>query len=66
MFILLAMQARVLWSTTLRRMRMRTRTRTRRRTTMRLGCLSLVMHHFLHSSMNRYVKQPFAIYVTIT
>ena len=57
MFILPAIQARVLWSTTLRRTR---------RTTMRLGCLSLVMHHFLHSSTNRYLKQPFAIYVTIT
>ena len=59
MFVLPAIQARVLRSTMLRR------TRTRR-TTMRLGCLSLVMHHFLHSSTNRYLKQPFAIYVTIT
>ena len=51
----------------LRRTRMRrTRTRTRTRTTMRLGCLSLVMHHFLHSSTNRYLKQPFTIYVIIT
>jgi len=58
MFVLLAMQARVLRSITLRRMR--------RRTTMRLGCLSLVMHHFLYSLTNRYLKQPFAIYVTIT
>ena len=57
MFVLSAMQARVLWSTTLRRTR---------RTMMRLGCLSLVMWHFLHSSTNRYLKQPFAIYVTIT
>ena len=63
MFVLPAMQARVLRSTTLSRTRMR---RTRRRTTMRLGCLSLVMHHFLHSSTHRYLKQPFAIYVTIT
>ena len=60
MFVLPAIAVRVLWSTTLRRTRMR------RRTTMRLGCLSLVMHHFLHSSMHRYLKQPFAIYVTIT
>ena len=64
MFILPTMQARVLRSTTLRRTK--TTTKTRRRTTMRLGCLSLVMHHFLHSSTNRYLKQPFAIYVTIT
>ena len=65
MFVLLTIAARVLRSTTLRKTRMR-RTRMRRRTTMRLGCLSLVMHHFLHSLMHRYLKQPFAIYVTIT
>ena len=65
MSVLPAIAARVLQSTTLRRTRMR-RTRTRRRTTMRLGCLSLVMHYFLHSSTNRYLKQSFAIYVTIT
>ena len=62
MFVLPTMQARVLRSTTLRRMR----TRTRRRTMMRLGCLSLVMHHFLHSLTHRYLKQPFTLYVTIT
>ena len=63
MFVLSAIMARVLRSTTLRRMRMR---RMRKRTTIRLGYLSLVMHHFLHSSTNRYLKQPFVIYVTIT
>jgi hypothetical protein len=35
-------------------------------TTMILGCLSLVMHRFLHSSRNMYLKLPFAIYVTMT
>jgi hypothetical protein len=43
-----------------------TRTRMRRMTTMILGCLSLVMHRFLHSSRNMYLKLPFAIYVTMT
>ena len=62
MFVLPAIAARVLRSTTLRRTRMSTM----RRTMMRLRCLILAMHHFLHSSTHRYLKQPFAICVTMT